>query len=117
MLSVRGVVDAFVAAFEQGDVPALVALLSDDVRFTMPPLPAWFSGLADVSAFLERRSLVTPWRVKRRLEVNGQPALVAYQQHEGEWRPGALMVLSFSARRISWIASFLDPANFLRARR
>jgi RNA polymerase sigma-70 factor (ECF subfamily) len=112
-----GVVDAFVTAFEQGDVPALIELLTEDVRFTMPPLPAWFSGRANVGAFLEHRSLVTPWRVERRLDVNGQPALLALQQHDGRWRPGALMVLSFSKGRIDWIASFLDPADLARANR
>jgi RNA polymerase sigma-70 factor (ECF subfamily) len=113
----RGVVDAFVAAFERGDVPALVALLSEDVRFTMPPLPAWFDGITDVGAFLEHRSLITPWRVTRRVEVNGQPGLVGMQQMDGEWRPGAVMVLSFRDERIDWIASFLDPRDFLRADR
>ena len=112
-----GVVDAFVTAFEVGDVPALIQLLIEDVRFTMPPLPAWFSGRAEVAAFFEHRSLVTPWRVERRLEVNGQPALLAHQHHNGQWRPGALLVLAFSAGRISWIASFLDPAHLALAQR
>jgi RNA polymerase sigma-70 factor, ECF subfamily len=112
-----GVVDAFATAFEHGDVPALIELLTEDVRFTMPPLPAWFSGRHDVAAFFEHRSLLTPWLVARRLEVNGQPALLADQQHEGQWRRAALMVLSFSAGRISWIASFLDPAELARAER
>lgn len=112
-----GVVDSFVTAFEQGDVRALIELLAEDVRFTMPPLPAWFSGRADVGAFLEHRSLVTPWRVARRLDVNGQPALLALQQHDGQWRPGALIVLSFSTGRINWVASFLDPADLARANR
>jgi RibD C-terminal domain len=31
------------------------ALLADDARFTMPPLPAWFSGRADIGRFLARR--------------------------------------------------------------
>jgi hypothetical protein len=42
-------VDRFVAAWERGDVPALLDLLTGDVRFTMPPLPAWFAGRADAS--------------------------------------------------------------------
>lgn len=112
-----GVVDAFVDAFERADIPALLALLTADVRFTMPPLGAWFQGLTDVATFLEHRSLITPWRVEARLEVNGQPGLLARQFHDGNWRPGALMVLNFSNGRINWIASFLDPASFSRANR
>lgn len=102
-------VDAFVAAFEAGDVAGIVGLLADDVRLTMPPLPAWFDGIADVTTFFARRSLLTPWRVRGRVVVNGMPALVADQFAEGAWRPGALMALGFRGSEISWIASFLNP--------
>lgn len=113
----RAVVDAFVAAFERGDVAGIVSLLSEDVCFTMPPLPAWFDGIADVTAFFAERSLVTPWRVGRRLEVNGAPALLGLQEGGGGWRPSALMVLELEGPRIRWIASFLDPRELLRADR
>ncbi len=113
----RAVVDAFVDAFEKGDVPALVALLAEDVRFTMPPLPAWFAGRTDVATFFAERSLVTPWEVRRRVRVNGQPGLLAYQSHDGGWRPGALLVLEFTGARVGWIASFLDPGHLSRADR
>ena len=111
----RQAVDAFVTAFEAGDVHALIDLLAEEVRFTMPPLPAWFDGRADVAAFLEHRSLVTPWRVRRRLIVNGAPALLADQWRDGEWRLSALMVLTIRDGRVAWIASFLDPATLLAA--
>ncbi|WP_432934406.1 sigma factor-like helix-turn-helix DNA-binding protein [Microbispora sp. CA-135349] len=39
----RALVDAFVAAWERADVPALLDLLSEDACFTMPPLPACWS--------------------------------------------------------------------------
>jgi len=110
-------IDAFVDAFERGDVRQIVALLAEDVRFTMPPLPAWFDGLADVTRFFAERSLLTPWRVERRLEVNGQPAFLGAQQRDGRWQPSALMVFSFRGGRISWIASFLDPRDLFRADR
>jgi hypothetical protein len=51
----RELVDAFVAAWERTDVAALLELLADDARFTMPPLPAWFSGRADIGRFVARR--------------------------------------------------------------
>ena len=108
-------VDAFVAAFEAGDVAGIVRLLADDVRLTMPPLPVWFDGITDVTAFFAERSLVTPWRVRARAVVNGMPALVAEQFAEGAWRPGAIMALGFRGSEISWIASFLDPALLERA--
>jgi RNA polymerase sigma-70 factor (ECF subfamily) len=114
---IRAVVDAFVTAFERADVPALVALLADDVRFTMPPLPAWFDGIADVTTFFAERSLADPWRITRRLEVNGAPALLGVQRRGDVWLPSALMVLDIRGGRIRWIASFLDPRDLSRADR
>lgn len=111
----RRLVDAFVTAFEAGDVDAIVGLLAKDVAFTMPPLHAWFDGVDDVAVFLRHRSLVTPWRVVRRLLVNGGPAVLAEQRTDDGWRPGALTVLTVRGGSISWIASFLDPADLAAA--
>jgi hypothetical protein len=47
----RELVDAFMRAWERADVAALVELLAEDARFTMPPLPAWFHGQEDIGAF------------------------------------------------------------------
>jgi RNA polymerase sigma-70 factor (TIGR02960 family) len=110
----RGLVDAFVEAFERADVPALVRLLAEDVRFTMPPLPAWFDGRDDVAGFFAQRVFAIAWRVLR-AEVNGQPAIACYEQAEGEFRLGAVVVLSSRGGTISWIASFLDPAVLARS--
>lgn len=86
------VVQAFVAAFVRADVPALVDLLTDDVRFTMPPVPAWFDGRADVAEFLAHRVFATPWRVHI-VEFNGAQAMVCYQVVGGVARLGAVNVL------------------------
>jgi RNA polymerase sigma-70 factor (TIGR02960 family) len=107
------VVDAFVAAWERADVPALVELLAQDVRFTMPPLPAWFDGRADVARFLTEHVFATPWRLVP-IGANGQPALACYRGVEGRFLLGAVNVLSFRAGRISWIASFLEPQMLTR---
>jgi RNA polymerase sigma-70 factor (TIGR02960 family) len=110
----RGVVDAFVAAFEAADVDRLVELLSADVRFTMPPLPAWFAGRDAVATFFAERVFAMRWREVRVADVNGQPAALGYSEQDGELRPGALQVLSFRDGEISWIASFLDPGLWPR---
>jgi RNA polymerase sigma-70 factor (TIGR02960 family) len=59
----RALVEAFVTAWERADVPALLDLLVEDARFTMPPLPAWFDGREDVGRFLAERVFATPWRL------------------------------------------------------
>jgi RNA polymerase sigma-70 factor (TIGR02960 family) len=104
----RAVVDAFVSAWERADVPALLDLLVEDARFTMPPLPAWFDGREDVSRFLAERVFATPWRLVP-IAANGQPAFACYQYDGERFRLGAVNVLSLRDGQISWIAGFVDP--------
>jgi RNA polymerase sigma-70 factor (TIGR02960 family) len=104
----RTLVEAFLTAWERADVPALLALLAEDARFTMPPLPAWFDGRGGVGRFLAERVFATSWRLVP-IAANGQPAFACYQ-HDGErLRLGAVNVLSLRDGQISWIGGFLDP--------
>jgi RNA polymerase sigma-70 factor (TIGR02960 family) len=106
----RELVEAFVTAWERADLPALLELLADDARFTMPPLPAWFDGRDDVRRFFRDRVFAIPWRLVP-LEVNGQLGFACYSA-EGdtdELRLGAVNVLSLRDGRIVAIDGFLDP--------
>ena len=105
----RALVDAFVTAWERADVPALVGLLAADARFTMPPLPAWFSGREDVARFLGERVFATPWRLVP-IEANGQVAFACYSGDGSRYRLGAVNVLSLRSGSVAWIAGFVDPA-------
>ena len=107
----RALVDAFVTAWERADVRALLDLLTEDARFTMPPLPAWFDGRKDVGRFFAERVFATPWRLAP-LAANGQLAFACYQYDGERFRPGAVNVLSLRDGRISWIAGFVDPQVF-----
>ena len=40
----REIVKRFADAWERNDVDAVVAMLADDARMTMPPWPSWYSG-------------------------------------------------------------------------
>jgi RNA polymerase sigma-70 factor (TIGR02960 family) len=104
----RGLVDAFVTAWERSDVPALLELLAADARFTMPPLPAWFDGREDVGRFLAERLFATPWRLLP-VAASGQPAFACYQDDGERFRLGAVNVLSLRDGQITWIAGFVDP--------
>jgi RNA polymerase sigma-70 factor (ECF subfamily) len=101
----RELVDAFVGAWERGDVEALTALLAEDARFTMPPLPAWFDGRADVAMFMRERLFTTPWKL-RAITVNGQPGFACYQ----DGKLGAINALTIRDGRIAEISGFVDPA-------
>jgi RNA polymerase sigma-70 factor (ECF subfamily) len=106
----RELVDAFVSAWERSDVDALVGLLADDARFTMPPLPAWFAGVADVRRFITERLFETPWRLVP-IGANGQLAFACYQGDVsgGPFRLGAINVLTLRGREIVELSGFVDP--------
>ena len=82
----RRAVDRWVAAWERADVLSIVELLAEDVRFTMPPLPAWFDGRGDVVRFIGDRVFATPWRLLP-MTANGQPAIACYQGVDGRVPP------------------------------
>ncbi|MGF6887518.1 RNA polymerase sigma-70 factor (ECF subfamily) [Nocardia sp. GAS34] len=111
----RKLVDGFVQAFEAYDMDALTALLKQDVALSMPPLPLWVSGPADVAAFMTspgpdgcRGSRLIP------LEgANGLPAFGQYKPSEvpGVLEPWAVIVLELDGDSITGLNFFLDHAR------
>ena len=109
----RQLVEGFVAAWERADVDAIVGMVAEDARFTMPPLPSWFAGRDDIGVFLAERVFATPWRFVP-VRANGQPAFACYQGEPGggRFRLGALDVLTLRGRQVLEITSFLDPRAY-----
>jgi RNA polymerase sigma-70 factor (TIGR02960 family) len=105
----RQLVDAFVSAWERADIAALLDLLTEDVTFTMPPLPAWFDGRDRVRLFFTERVFSTPWRLVP-VRSNAQLAVACYQGDAAGFRLGAVNVLTVRAGRVAGLNSFLDPA-------
>ena len=101
----------FVTAWERRDIDAMARLLAEDARFTMPPLPAWFSGRRFALKFFAERVFETPWRLQP-LRGNGQPGFACYMQHTGDDRftPGGVVLLRVRSGLIDCIDSFIDPA-------
>jgi RNA polymerase sigma-70 factor (TIGR02960 family) len=100
-------VASFVAAWERADVPALLALLAKDARFTMPPLPSWYDGRDAVGRFLAQQVFATAWRLVP-LRASGQLAFACYQGPA--FHLGALNVLTLRGHEIVEMTGFLDPA-------
>jgi RNA polymerase sigma-70 factor, ECF subfamily len=101
----------YVAAWENADAAALIAVLREDVALTMPPFPVWFGGSADVQSFLEGflfRS-TDPFKVRFvPLRANGSPAFAVYQMDkEGVYRAAALHILTIEDGQIAEINDFL----------
>jgi RNA polymerase sigma-70 factor (ECF subfamily) len=105
-------VGAYVSAWERGDVEAVVAMLANDARIAMPPIPTWYRGRDAVGCFLSERALrdEQPRRLLR-IRANGAPAFGQYTWSEERRRLRAhgIMVLAFEGERVKEIAAFLTP--------
>jgi len=101
----------YVAAWETADSAALIAVLREDVALTMPPLPVWFGGHADVKTFLDGFLFKSADPIKVRLEAiraNGSPAFAVYQMDsEGIYRAAAIHVLTIEDGQITEINDYL----------
>jgi RNA polymerase sigma-70 factor (ECF subfamily) len=108
--ALRDLVDRFVAAWERHDVDALVALLTEDARLTMPPLPSWFSGRDAVAGFLRGWPLAgtTEWRLVP-TSANAQIAFGGYyrDRQTGTFTAHEITVLTLRGPRIEEITAFL----------
>jgi RNA polymerase sigma-70 factor (ECF subfamily) len=110
--ALRDVVDHYVAAWERNDVDAVVAMLADDARMTMPPLPTWYGGRNAVAAFLRGWPLagVDRWRLIP-IRANGQLAFGAYTWNEAtrSFTPHGVTVLTLRGTQIEELTVFLTP--------
>ena len=106
-----GLLARYVSAWEAADAAALVAVLRDDVALTMPPLPVWFGGRADVWSFLDGGlfKMFDPFRVQLiPVRANGSPAFAVYQMdRDGVYRAAAIHVLTIERGEITEINDFL----------
>jgi hypothetical protein len=97
----------FVRAWESADLGALVALLTDDVFVSMPPMPFEYEGRDVVARFCAsllgagRRFDLVPTR------ANGQPAFGAYlRAPDGTSHGTGLYVLTLAGDRICAMTRF-----------
>jgi RNA polymerase sigma-70 factor (TIGR02960 family) len=97
------------AAFETGDVDELLALLTDDVSVTMPPIPGELDGREDAAGYF-RKTLFLPGRSTRTVptRANGQPALASYvhDPQTGLYHASGIAVLTLSGPHISAMTLF-----------
>jgi len=104
----RALVARFVDAWNRADVAAIVAMLRDDASFSMPPLPTWFRGGADIAAFLTARVFASPWRFEV-TSASGQPAMIGRRRDPGSGRYElrTLTVFTFDDELIAALTTFL----------
>jgi RNA polymerase sigma-70 factor (ECF subfamily) len=101
------IVAKFVSAYESANLDALVALLTDDVFISMPPMPFEYEGRDVVALFC-----ASIFRSGRRFDLvrtraNGQPAFGAYlRAPTGIGHGVGLIVLTLTGDRISAMTRF-----------
>ena len=101
----------YVEAWETADTASLMDLLREDAVLTMPPIPSWYRGRADIKLFLDTVIFAGKPRGFLRLvptRANGCPAFAVYQRNEaGQFVPAALHVLTIDSDQITQIDDFL----------
>ena len=113
----RALVARFATAFQSGDVPGVIALLTEDALMTMPPEAAEYVGPEAIGGFLSTvpaagsldRFKLVPTR------ANGQPAFGCYLKdpHSPIAHAYGLMVLTLRGDRVAGLAGFADTAVFV----
>jgi RNA polymerase sigma-70 factor (ECF subfamily) len=100
-------VEKFVRAYASADIDALIALFTDDIRVSMPPIPNEYHG-RDAAARLYTR-LIRQGRTYEFVpaRANGQPALGTYlRAADGIRHAAGFAVLSLAGDRISAVTRF-----------
>jgi RNA polymerase sigma-70 factor, ECF subfamily len=110
----RRLLDVYVAAWENKDVPAIVGLMTADVVWEMPPLTAWYRGPVSIAHHLANRCPVKPGEASLvPVSANGQPAFATYRNlADGTREPAFLQVLDVGPAGVAHVYAFSEPAVF-----
>jgi RNA polymerase sigma-70 factor, ECF subfamily len=109
----RSLLRRYMEAHERADATALAALLRDDVRLAMPPLPERYAGREAVVAFHAQVYEAYRWRAVL-TRANRQPAVALYTRQPGdtEYRAAVIDVLRVQDGLVAQIDSFVLPGLF-----
>ena len=114
----RELLERFVEAFLADDIDGVIALVTENAWFRMPPAPHEYHGPEPIGVFL---AAVARWRSPQpsRLiatRANGEPAFGTYHVHPASRlaEPVGLLVLSLAGARIAELTWFLGPGYLER---
>jgi RNA polymerase sigma-70 factor (TIGR02960 family) len=96
-------------AWQSGDVDAIIAMMAEDARFSMPPLTEWYSGRDAIRTFLLDGPLKSRW-IFRPTTANGQLAFATYLWDDAAdcYLPGGLDVLTIADGYVTEVVTFID---------
>ncbi len=97
-----------VDAWERRDARAIVALLTDDATFSMPPNAVWYQGRDAIATFLTTAPLQARWRLVP-IVASTQLAFACYDLDGPDWTAHSIDVLTLRGDRVEQITAFLQP--------
>lgn len=111
--TVKAQLDAYVAAWQTGDVDRLIQLLHDDATFSMPPIPSWYQGREQIGALAARTIFAGDangrWHL-RLTRANRQISFGLYRRDEaGMYQAYGVQVLTFRGDLLTDIITFRVP--------
>ena len=114
----QALVGRLIDAWQDADVPSIVALLTKDALLTMPPLPYRYEGAEEIGAFfadMPRGGQLDRFRLLS-VRANRQPALAAYYRGGDErgYQPHSVFVLAIDGEAIASIVRFGGSTLFAR---
>jgi RNA polymerase sigma-70 factor, ECF subfamily len=111
----RALVTAYVDAIEHADVDGIVALLTEDAAWSMPPQSRWYQGRDPVVAFLTGSPFQQRWR-HLPARANGQPAVGCYiwDAERSDFGARVIDVLTVRGDRIAEVTAFIGGERFPR---
>jgi len=102
----EAIVARFVNAYESADIDALVALFTDDVFLSMPPMPLEYRGRDSVRGFFAFAfGMASGFRLVP-TRANGQPAFGVYLHTPAGLQGAGFFVLSLAGDGISAVTRF-----------
>jgi RNA polymerase sigma-70 factor, ECF subfamily len=107
-------VEAYVDAWQRGDVDAVAALLAEDATFSMPPWAAWWRGRETIAGFARDAAEFCADARAVTIRANAQPSVAYYHldKETGRYRAAAIDVLTVDDALISDITAFITPDAF-----
>ena len=109
--------DRYVKAFWDKDVAAIVAMLTREAVWEMPPFTGWYAGPENIGRLIDTRCPGNRHDMPMvATSANGQPAFGLYmRQPDGTFTPFHLQVLTLDGSGgVSHVAAFFDRTLFAK---
>jgi RNA polymerase sigma-70 factor, ECF subfamily len=103
----KAIVEQYADAMERGDADTLIAMLTQDASWSMPPVPTWYHGHEAIRRHLTRDVFAHRWR-HLPARSNGQLAVGSYifDSDHGTFMAAALDVLTLDGGKIAAVTGF-----------